>query len=65
MIIHVEICDLCDAPNRGAPFEAYSLSAGPTLHICRSCQEKPFRGDTKPSAKGQAVLQTVRMMLGI
>lgn len=65
MIIHIEICDLCDAPVRGAVLEAYRIAEGPTLHICRICQEKPIDRHTVPSPKGVAVLRAVNMMLGV
>jgi len=65
MRITIGICDHCDTDlAKCASFDSYSVDNGPTIDICRNCQEKPFRS-AQPSARGLAVLQTVRLALNI
>lgn len=61
MLIHALVCDHCDQRPFG-PVETYRIGDGPELHICVSCQRKPFR-QVQPSARGAAVAETVRLML--
>ncbi len=61
MIIQIQLCDHCDSVIHG-PAESYRIGDGPTLDICSSCQQKPFRR-VAPSARGKAVAETMRLAL--
>ena len=41
--IHLTVCDHCGNPEHGIPHERYVVQGGPELHICSTCQSKPFR----------------------
>ena len=63
MIIHIEICDHCDVPTRGAVLTPYKIAGeDPVFHICESCKQKPFRR-VAPSPKGTSIRQVLQMAL--
>lgn len=59
MLIQVIICDSCDSPDYGLGMQPYSVAGGPLLHICASCEKKPYK-EVQPSAKGKLIAEMIR-----
>jgi hypothetical protein len=62
MILTVAICDHCGFADYGAGLTPYRVGSGPVLHICSSCEEKPFKR-VMPHPKGLSVAEVVRLAL--